>query len=70
VCGCISTGLIGYLQSEEMRAIRTQEQIAAEEREAAIEKMHGIYLRGSSTHCGGIAALYDHGLRFKDDANA
>lgn len=46
------------------RPIRTPEQIAADEREAAIEEMYQIYKNspGLATQQG-MAALYDHGYR-------
>lgn len=37
ICGCNATGTVGYIDLEELRPIRTPEQIAAEEREAAIK---------------------------------
>lgn len=39
VVGCHETGVVGFLSSEEFRPIRTPEQIAAEERLAAINYM-------------------------------
>ncbi|MBP6954507.1 MAG: hypothetical protein KBC45_08800 [Pseudomonas sp.] len=39
VVGCHQTGVVGFLSSEEFRPIRTPEQIAAEERLAAINYM-------------------------------
>jgi len=36
IAGCHATGVVGYLQSGEMRPIRTPEQVAADEREAAV----------------------------------
>lgn len=49
--------------ANQFRPIRTKAQIEADEREAALDDMHGIYLRGASDHCGGIAAIYDAGYR-------
>jgi len=58
----------GYTKSEqaELRPIQTHEQIAAREREEAIEAMHAIYMRGALGHKGGLAALYDAGYRKPD----
>jgi hypothetical protein len=67
VCGCDDSGVVGVLQSGELRPIRTPEQIAADEREAAIKKMAvitGFTLEGECK----LAKLYDAGLRFKDGA--
>lgn len=64
ICGCNATGTVGYIDLEELRPIRTPEQIAADEREAAIEDMYQIYKNspGLATQQG-MAALYDHGYR-------
>jgi len=68
VCRCVAGSYQGYTKSEqaELRPIQTPEQIAAREREEAIEAMHAIYMRGALGHKGGLAALYDAGLRFPD----
>ena len=52
---------------DEFRPIRTPEQIAADEREAAIEHMIRTYLDGAKDHRGGIRALYDAGYRKQAD---
>ena len=44
------------------RPIRTPEQIAAGEREAAVDEMHKLYMEGAK-HSGGLYALYDAGFR-------
>lgn len=46
----------------QMRPIRTSEQIAADEREAAVDEMHKLYMEGAK-HSGGLYALYDAGYR-------
>lgn len=44
------------------RPIRTHEQIASDEREAAVDEMHELYMEGAK-HSGGLYALYDAGYR-------
>lgn len=46
----------------EFRPIRTPEQIAADEREAAVNDMRAIYMKGA-VHGGGLYAIYDAGFR-------
>ena len=46
----------------EFRPIRTPEQIAADEREEAVDEMHKLYMEGAK-HSGGLYALYDAGYR-------
>lgn len=66
ICGCNATGSVGYIDLEELRTIRTPEQIADAEREAAIAEMMAICSDGITTIGHGDAALlYDAGLRFK-----
>lgn len=68
VVGCRDTGVIGYCPAEIVRPIRTPEQIAAEEREKAIEQMKldaGWRVKGSCV----FTFLYDAGYR-KDKEEA
>ena len=55
-------GLLYYGEPNEFRPIRTPEQIAADEREAAILDMERI-CRIGDFGSGGLAALYDAGYR-------
>lgn len=55
-------GLLYYGEPNEFRPIRTPEQIAADERELAVDEMHKLYMEGAK-HSGGLYALYDAGFR-------
>ena len=55
-------GLLYYGEPNEFRHIRTPEQIAADEREAAVDEMHKLYMEGAK-HSGGLYAIYDAGYR-------
>lgn len=55
-------GLLYYGEPNEFRPIRTPEQIAADEREAAVNEMHKLYIQGAKHH-GGLYAIYDAGFR-------
>ena len=48
--------------SEMCFPIRTPEQIAADERDNAVDEMHKLYMEGAK-HSGGLYALYDAGYR-------
>lgn len=66
VIGCRETGVIGYCPAEIVRPIRTPEQIAADERERAVDAMMETFV---VTGCkksilrGACLALYDAGYR-------
>lgn len=57
-----SDGLLYYGEPNEFRKIRTPKQIAADERELAVDEMHKLYMEGAK-HSGGLYALYDAGFR-------
>lgn len=66
VIGCRETGVIGYCPTEIVRPIRTPEQIAAEERDRAVDAMMETFMvTGSvkSTLRSACLALYDAGYR-------
>jgi hypothetical protein len=60
---------VAHPATMQFRPIRTPEQIAADEREAAVNRIYDI-LEGSKRPdlMSTCRALYDAGLRFKDDA--
>ena len=63
VVGCKAPGAVGYCDSEQIRPVRTPEQIAAEEREKAIDEIAKILdgLWSSEREAAGL--LYDAGYR-------
>lgn len=66
VIGCRETGVIGYCPAEIVRPIRTPEQIAADDRERAVDAMMETFVvPGSikSTLRSACLALYDAGYR-------
>ena len=60
VVGCHKTGVVGFLSSEEFRPIRTPEQIAADERQEAIQQMREA---AGSSNAYPFEQLYDAGYR-------
>ncbi|WP_097303849.1 hypothetical protein [Pseudomonas chlororaphis] len=55
--------------ADQLRAARTPEQIAAEERKKAIEEMHDVWRANYEGHVkDGLYALYDAGWRRSHDA--
>jgi len=52
-------GLLYYGEPNEFRPIRTPEQIAADEREAAIKEMTAGYAKNSDTLAAWAAYVYD-----------
>jgi len=72
IAGCHATGVVGYLQSGEMQPIRTPEQIAADEREAAVAAMLELdpYLPNTSlgmmSRADFCRTLYEAGYRKLD----
>jgi len=70
VCGCNSTGAVGTIEADQLRPFRTPEQIAAEERAEAIEKMWSIYWQPHATSAKqALGLLWDAGLRLPDDSD-
>ena len=73
IAGCHATGVVGYLQSGEMRPIRTPEQIAADEREAAVAAMLELDPYQPNTTLGMMSradfcrTLHDAGYRKQAD---
>ena len=52
-------GLLYYGEPNEFRPIRTPEQIAADEREAAIKEMTAVYANNADALAGWAAYVYD-----------
>lgn len=75
VLGCEETGVTGQIGDDaKIRPLRTPEQIEAEERDKAIERIIDDYRHtvGSSTRCitrGQAARLYDAGYRKTEGSN-
>ena len=64
ICGCHSTGAVGWIDLDELRPIRTPEQLAAEDREKAIDEMHALLDTDRIPHLRKICeALHAAGYR-------
>lgn len=70
IVGCDQTEVVGWIESQAIRLRKTPDQIAAEERSLACDRIYGIITGPGVERKGNTSdmaeALYDAGLRFTE----